>query len=62
LKIINEVWDTALSNPREVCARVADRYNAVRRQVVVQVGGLFLARIHAMISKWRQLSAKLDYK
>lgn len=51
-----------MSNLRKAHARVADRYNALRRQVEFQVGGLVLVKLHPVSSKSHQHSTKLDYK
>jgi hypothetical protein len=58
-KGVNDFWVAALSNLRKACARVVDRYNALRRQAVYQVGDFVLIRLHPASSKWHQRSAKL---
>jgi hypothetical protein len=52
----------ALQNLQKARARVADRYNLGRRQVDFRVGDLVLLRVHSLISKVKQRSAKLDLK
>jgi hypothetical protein len=61
-KGVNDFWVTALANLRKARARVADRYNASRRQAVYPVGDLVLVRLHLISSKSCRRSAKLDYK
>jgi transposase InsO family protein len=61
-KGIEEFWETALSNLRKACDRVAQRYNARRRQAEFRVGDLVLVRLHPLSSRSQQCSAKLDYR
>lgn len=61
-KGVKVFWETALANLRKARARVAERYNAVRRQAEFRVDDLVLVRLHPLSSKSRQRSAKLDFK
>jgi hypothetical protein len=61
-KNLEEFWETALSNLRKACARVAGRYNAERGQAEFRVGDLVLLRLHPLSSRSHQRSAKLDWK
>jgi transposase InsO family protein len=61
-KDIEEFWGTALKNLRKARDRVAQRYNAGRKQVPFEVGDLVMVRLHPLSSKSEQRSAKLDYK
>jgi transposase InsO family protein len=61
-KGMNEFWKAALANLRKAHARVAERYNAGRRQAEFRVGDLVLLRSHPQSSKSLQRSAKLDLK
>jgi hypothetical protein len=53
-------WERALTNLRKAKDRVAQRYNAQRREVTFQVGNLVLIRRHPLSSKVLKRSAKLE--
>jgi hypothetical protein len=55
-------WEAALANLRKARARVAERYDAGRRQTEFRVGDLVFVRLHPLSSKSEQRSAKLDFK
>jgi hypothetical protein len=59
---MEQYWDTALNNIRKARARVASRYNAVRRQVEYKEGDFVLLRLHPLSSKSLERSAKLNLK
>jgi hypothetical protein len=59
---MNEIWEAALANLRKVGVRVAERYDAGRRQADFRVGDLVLVRLHPCSSRSFQRSAKLDFK
>jgi hypothetical protein len=59
---VEEFWEAALANLRKARTRVAERYNAGRRQVEFRAGDLVLVRLHPQSSRSHQRSAKIDYK
>jgi hypothetical protein len=59
---MHEFWEAALANLRKARARVAERYDAGRREAEFRVGDLVLVRLHPLSSKSQQRSAKLDFK
>jgi hypothetical protein len=59
-KGMNEFWEVALAHLNKARARVAQRYDAGRRQAEFRVGDLVLVLLHPLNSKSRQRSAKLD--
>jgi hypothetical protein len=59
---MKDFWEAALAKFHKARARVAQRYNAGRRQAEVRVDDLVLVRMHPLSSKVQQRSAKLDFK
>jgi hypothetical protein len=57
-----DFWEKALANLQKAWAKVAERYNAVRRRAEFRVGDLVMVRLHPQSSKVQQRSAKLEYK
>jgi hypothetical protein len=57
-----DFWERALTHLKKARAKVAERYNAGRRQAEFRVGDAVMVRLHPQSSKIQQRSAKLDYK
>ena len=57
-----DFWEQALKRLKNARDRVADRYNALRKDADFRVGDLVLVKLHPQSDKALQRSAKLDNK
>jgi hypothetical protein len=58
---MEKFWEEALGNLKKARDRVAQRYNAGRRQAEFSVNDMVMVRLHPVSSKSQRRSAKLDY-